>query len=117
MYSWSGGCGLNCDHAVDGTSPLLLQANQTMVDTIGLGNGTDLYIRVFNSDLDETDAGLDDVCTPVPTPPFNNVWCLGNGVGLTLEQKFNHYTHLFYGYTPPAEWRFSSGEPVPQPPA
>ncbi|MEA3135906.1 MAG: hypothetical protein QOC71_187 [Thermoplasmata archaeon] len=116
MYSYSGGCGLFCDHEVDGTSPLLLQANQTVIDTIGLGNGTGLYIRVFNSDLDETDAGLDDVCTPVPDPVLGNIWCLGNGWGLTLEQKFNHYTHVFYGYTPPADWRFSSGQDVPQPP-
>ncbi|HUR26486.1 MAG TPA: carboxypeptidase-like regulatory domain-containing protein [Candidatus Thermoplasmatota archaeon] len=116
MYSYDGGCGLFCDHEIDGTSPLLLQANQTIVDTIGLGNGTDLYIRVFNSDLDETDAGLDAVCTPVPDPVLGVTWCLGNGVGLTLEQRFNHYTHVFYGYSPPQDWRFTSGTDVPQPP-
>jgi hypothetical protein len=117
MYSWDGGCGLLCDHEVDGTSPLLLQANQTVVDTIGLGNGTGLYIRVFNSDLDETDAGLDAVCTPVEDPVFGNTWCMGNGVGLTLEQKFNHYTHVFHGFEPPAGWRFSADPVVPSPPA
>lgn len=117
LYSWDGGCGLLCDHEVDGTSPLLLQANQTVIDTIGLGNGTGLYIRVFNSDLDETDMGLDAVCTPVPDPVLGNIWCLGNGVGLTLEQRFNHYTHVFYGFTPPEDWRFTSGVAVPQPPA
>jgi hypothetical protein len=115
MYSYDGGCGLFCDHEVDGTSPLLLVANQTIIDTIGLGNGTDLYIRVFNSDLDETNPGLGDVCTPIPDPVLGNVWCLGNGVGLTLEQKFNHYTHVFYGYQPPEGWRFSEGSEVPQP--
>jgi hypothetical protein len=117
MYSYDGGCGLFCDHEVDGTSPLLLQANQTVIDAISLGNDTeDLYIRVFNSDLDETNPGLQDVCTPVPDPVLGATWCLGNGVGLTLQQKFNHYTHVFYGYEPPVDWRFSSGQPVPPPP-
>lgn len=117
MYSYTADCGLYCDHEVDGTSPLLLQANQTVIDTIGLGNGTGLYIRVFNSDLDETDLGLDSVCTPVPDPVLGATWCLANGVGATLEQKFNHYTHVFYGYTPPETWRFSDDPEVPQPPA
>lgn len=115
MYSWSADCGLLCDHEVDGTSPLLLQANQTVMATIQ-DNSDELYIRVFNSDLDETDAGLDSVCTPVEDPVLGNTWCLANGVGFTLEQSFSHYTHVFYGYAPPAEWRFTSGEPVPAPP-
>lgn len=116
MYSYTADCGLYCDHEVDGTSPLLLQANATMVDTI-LANMTGFYVRVFNSDLDETDPGLDAVCTPVPDPVLGATWCLANGVGATVEQRFAHYTHLFYGYAPPPEWRFTSGEPVPSPPA
>jgi hypothetical protein len=116
MYSWSGDCGLLCDHEVDGVSPLLLQANQTVIDTI-LGNSSGFYVRVFNSDLDETDMGLDSVCTPIPDPVVGNTWCMANGVGLTLEQKFTHYTHIFYGYAPDPSWRFTSGDPVPLPPA
>ena len=116
MYSYSAGCGLYCDHEVDGTSPLLLQANETMTQAIMDGSDGGLYIRVFNSDLDETDPGLDSVCTPVPDPVLGNTWCLANGVGLTIEQRFAHYTHIFYGYSPDPAWRFTSGDPVPSPP-
>lgn len=116
MYSYSAGCGLFCDHEVDGPSPLLLQANETVMQAVQEGSDGGLYIRVFNSDLDETDAGLDDVCTPIPDPVLGNTWCLANGVGATIEQRFSHYTHVFYGYAPDPSWRFTSGEPVPQPP-
>jgi len=47
---------------------------------------------------------------------FDACWSFG-GVGLQLEQKVTVFTHFFYGYTPHPGWRFSSGEPVPQPPA
>jgi hypothetical protein len=114
-YSYSGGCGLFCDHEVDGTSPLLLTANQTVIDTIGLGNGTGLYIRVFNDDLETTDPGVRE-CTPIPDPVLGATWCTGAGVGVTLEQKFTHYTHVFYGYTPSEGWRFTETPDVPQPP-
>lgn len=115
MYSWTGDCGLLCDHQVNGTSPLLLQANQTVIDAIGLGNGTDLYIRVFNDDLEETDSHVRQ-CTPIPDPVLGATWCTGAGVGATVEQKFDHYTHIFYGYQPPPDWRFTADPQVPQPP-
>jgi hypothetical protein len=114
-YSYSGGCGLFCDHQVSGVSPLLLTADQTVIDTIGLGNGTGLYIRVFNDDLEATDPGVRQ-CTPIPDPVLGATWCTGAGVGVTLEQKFNHYTHVFYGYAPPEGWRFTETPDVPQPP-
>lgn len=38
------------------------------------------------------------------------------GVGVVLQQKVTVFTHVFYGYTPPEGWRFSSGEGVPGPP-
>lgn len=97
MYSWDGGCGLLCDHQVDGVSPLLLTANATAIEEINGGDySEDLFIRVFNEGLDETQVGV------------------GGGLGLTLQQRFTVYTHAFHGYEPPAGWRFSSGEPVPQ---
>lgn len=39
------------------------------------------------------------------------------GAALTLQQRFTIFTTVFYGYTPPEGWLFSSGEPVPAPPA
>jgi hypothetical protein len=115
-YSWTGDCGLLCDWEVNGTSPLLLQANQTTIDGIGLGAGNGLYIRVFNDDLEATDPHVRE-CTPIPDPVLGATWCTGAGVGVTVEQKFDHYTHVFYGYVPPADWRFTENPEVPQPPA
>jgi len=115
-YSYSGGCGLYCDHSVNGTSPLLLTANQTVVDAIGLGNGTGLYIRVFNDDVPGTTPPV-GACAPVKDPVLGATWCVDRGVGATVEQKFVHYTHVFYGYAPPPGWRFSDGSAVPPPPA
>jgi hypothetical protein len=44
--------------------------------------------------------------------------CMGaGGVGVVLQQKVTVFTHVFYGYTPPAGWRFSDGNGVPPPPA
>ncbi len=102
MYSWE--CddndGFLCDHDVGGTSPLLLTADATAIEKIGggdLGEGVDLFIRVFNQGLNETD-----------TDP-------GGGVGATIQQSFMVYTHVFYGYAPPEGWRFSEDENVPKP--
>jgi hypothetical protein len=100
MYSYHNGCddatGLYCDLEAAGPSPLLLVATPDDITRIGLGaEEPDLYIRTF------TDSAVEGA--PV------------GSAGLTLEQSFQYYTHIFYGYQPPAGWRFSSGEPVPQP--
>lgn len=103
QYSW--GCDTNggflCDYGVGGQSPLLLIANATAIAEINGGdyNGTELFIRSFNQGLRETDLGP------------------GGGLGLTLNQKFTYYTHIFFGYEPTPGWRFGDGTPVPQPPA
>jgi hypothetical protein len=47
---------------------------------------------------------------------FDACWGFG-GEGMALQQRVTVYTHIFYGYLPPPDWRFSSGDPVPQPPA
>lgn len=110
MYSYFNGCAdavFYCDHEVSGTSPLLLVANQTVIDTIGLGTEEDLYIRTFTEPVEGTKQCL-------PELPEVGTACPGPA-GLTLEQGFEYYTHIFYGYQPPEGWRFSSGQPVPQP--
>jgi hypothetical protein len=38
------------------------------------------------------------------------------GVGATYEQRFELFTHVFYGFEPPVGWRFSA-DGVPVPPA
>jgi hypothetical protein len=43
--------------------------------------------------------------------------CMGaGGVGVVLQQKVTVFTHVFYGYTPPVDWRFSNGGGAPDPP-
>jgi len=47
---------------------------------------------------------------------FASCWGAG-GVGMALEQRVTVYTHMFYGYVPPADWRFSGAGAPPEPPA
>jgi hypothetical protein len=96
-YSWDCGddnAGFLCDHAQAGSSPLLLTANPDDIETINAGDySKELFVRVFNEHSAEA----------------------ADTVGVTAEQKFTIYTHVFYGYQPADGWRFSSGDPVPQP--
>jgi hypothetical protein len=79
------------DLSVDGPSPLLnAMDNATAAHFDGKDNV--LTLRVFPW----TDS------TPGPI--------------VSIEQKFTVYTTVFYGYQPPADWRLSSGDPVPAPP-
>ena len=97
---WSRDCGDDndgflCDYDVSGTSPLLLTGDEATVasETLQEASGENvLYIRVFNTGVAETQGVL----------------------GLTFEQSFEVYSHVFYGYVP-GEWRFSDNKPVPQP--
>ncbi|HUR64275.1 MAG TPA: carboxypeptidase-like regulatory domain-containing protein [Candidatus Thermoplasmatota archaeon] len=114
MYSWDCGETLFCDHQVRGTSPLLLTANQTAIAQIGMGNSTDTYIRVFNTYNDAT-APPPGTCAPEAPQPVGKR--CPRGVGLTLEQEFTIYTHLFYGFQPPEGYRFSADGSPPAPPA
>jgi hypothetical protein len=38
------------------------------------------------------------------------------GAGMALQQKVTVFTHIFYGYTPPSDWRFSTAGEAPAPP-
>ncbi len=100
LYSY-GDCGegFYCDHESRGTSPVLLTANATMSQTLFDEEAGELYIRVFTDDVDAT-----------AVPGYLS------GSGITFEQSFTIYTHVFYGYQPPEGWRFSvDGEaPAPQ---
>ncbi|MEK6985937.1 MAG: carboxypeptidase-like regulatory domain-containing protein [Candidatus Thermoplasmatota archaeon] len=109
---WSRDCqddnaGFPCDDVeASGTSPLLITGDQATLAAASVQEGgtfgeeligtNTLVVRVFNRGVEGSEAG----------GTF--------GVGVTFEQKFTVYTHMFYGYTPPA-WRFTSGEPVPPP--
>ena len=110
QYSWDCGDengGFLCDYGVGGKSPLILRANETAIAEINEGeyNGTELFIRSFNQGLEESDPDI---------PSYGSA--PGGGVGLTLNQQFTYYTHIFYGYEPPADWVYSVDSTVPQPP-
>lgn len=80
------------DLSVDGPSPLLNTMDNGTAATYD-GKDNVLTLRVF---------------------PWTDAY---PGPIVALEQKFTVYTHVFYGFQPPADWRFSSGDPVPLPPA
>lgn len=119
MYSWPNAtCSpFLCDHEVRGSSPLLLAAGADVIRMIGLGdpqgNSTDLIIRVFNTWSDTT-APYNGTCSP-PVPGVIGPAC-PRGTGATIQQAFNVYTHIFYGFTPPEGYRFSK-DGAPQVPA
>lgn len=94
LYSWDCGDTFLCDHDAYGESPLLLAADPEAIAEIGLGNSTELYIRVFSDGLEESD-GL---------------------AGATLEQAITIYSTVFYGYAPPEGWRFTETQDEPEPP-
>ena len=99
--------------SASGSSPITIQTNRTLNAQWNIGNGTDLFIRVFNEPMEGTR----------PSDPVNGDDCVDRpvlsgcltGAGLTLQQKLAIYTHVFYGYTPDPEWRFSEASTVPQP--
>ena len=87
-----------------GISPLLAQVNTTTIHKYDIGrNGTGLAPAVFAGGVPGTG---DQVCVP-------GQFCLFD-TGVTLEQDFTMYTHIWYGFTPPAGYRFTNdGEPKP----
>lgn len=110
LYSWPNATcePFLCDHEVRGSSPLLLSAGPQVIRMIGLGdpegNSTDLIIRVFNTWSDAT-APYNGTCAPA-VPGVVGAAC-PRGTGATIQQDFNVYTHIFYGFTPPEGYRFS----------
>ncbi len=64
-----------------------------------LGNTTDLQLRVFSGSIDGTRPPTDNGCYPVIN------FCAG--IGATIEQPFEVFNHLFYGFKPVEGWQFS----------
>jgi hypothetical protein len=116
VYSYQGADVLYTNYVeARGPSPLVLQANETVAasaDT-GLGNGTDLIIRVFNEPVAGTrppdPVGGDDC---VDRPALGGC---ATGVGVTVEQSFSIVTNVFYGFAPDPAWRYTVDGPHPVP--
>jgi hypothetical protein len=116
VYSYQGDTVLLTNYVeARGASPLVLQANATVAASAGtgLGNGTDLLIRVFNEPIEGTR----------PSDPVGGDGCVdrpalggcATGVGVTIEQSFNIVTNVFYGFAPDPAWRYTVDGPHPAP--
>lgn len=90
-----------------GESPLLAVANTDQIRASPYKG----YImhRVFNYEIPETTPPV-PVCG-IPNPIHGGTMC-AKGVGATLFQPFDIYTHVFSNGKPQDGWRFSSGEEV-----
>ncbi|MFA5944221.1 MAG: carboxypeptidase-like regulatory domain-containing protein [Candidatus Thermoplasmatota archaeon] len=75
-----------------GASPIYTRLDETVLDKYEIGPTCGVYYSVFSGDTQ------------------------GTPLGVTVEQRFTMYVHAFYGYLPPADWRFTTDETVPQPP-
>lgn len=81
-------------NSTEGPSPLLLKLDAGLVQQYKLGPRVQLELSVFSGQ--SQGAGPD------------------KGVGVVASQRFTIFTHMFYGYLPPPEWRFSAdGDPPP----
>lgn len=89
----------------EGESPLAMPMEGAVAQALFIGNGKDLVIRVFSGYVNETQPPQ---CLP---SPVGCPW----GVGATYEQRFDLFTHVFYGFEPPEGWRFSADGVPPTP--
>jgi hypothetical protein len=88
----------------EGPSPLVMPMDGGVAQGLFIGNGKDLVVRVFSGYVNGTNP---PTCLPSPA---GCPW----GVGAVYEQRFQLFTHVFYGFTPPAGWQFGrDGVPVP----
>jgi len=76
------------------TSPLVMTSDRAANAKVDLGNSTDLAVRAFSGNMEQDPSGF---------------------VGMSVEQDFTTYTHIFYGYTPPEGWTFAADGAVPPP--
>ena len=91
------------DNFTEGESPLMVTVDEARLQESSIGGERMMLVQVSVSATYTL-----PVCPPELGPPC--------GVGVSFEQPYTTYTHAFYGYRPPADWRFSDGTPVPPPP-
>ncbi len=76
----------------------------------GATGGSPIHVTVDEEEVER--AGTGPTC-----PLFHSVFSgggAGTPVGATVEQRFEIFSHSFYGFTPPEGWVFSAnGTPVP----
>ncbi|HUR26402.1 MAG TPA: carboxypeptidase-like regulatory domain-containing protein [Candidatus Thermoplasmatota archaeon] len=89
-----------------GPSPLLTVVPGAVLQEFGIGNHSGVIFATYTGPFD----GTYYTCQPTITGACH-------GVGATFQQSFKRFTHLFYGYLPPPEWRFSADGRAPAPPS
>lgn len=107
METLNGGCeGGGFLNNTRGESPIYATVNASVIQEHKIGVICPIYYSVFSGDAVEAAAGSNPSCLP-------GAPCIG--VGATVEQTFDMYMHSFYGFTPPAGWRFSKDGDPPLP--
>lgn len=81
-----------------------------------------LMLQLHGADLEESRIGIDNRSLLIQIHP---AWTFlvpvcsdvqpNCGFGAHAQQPYRTYTHAFYGYAPPAEWRFATDGPPPPP--
>lgn len=91
-----------------GPSPIYATINKTVAqnESVALGVDNHLVPRVFSGSIPASRQ-----CVPNPATGGQN--CVS--FGFTIEQRFTIFTHIFYAYQPPLDWRFSQSNDVPGP--
>lgn len=92
----------------EGPSPLVLQANATLLADNEVGAGQPLRTIVFTAHNSATEPP----CVPDQVPEFGGCFW---GVGAQVSQQFKLYVHVFYNMVPPEGWTFGADGDPPQP--
>ncbi len=90
---------------VRGVKPLVCRVNGTE----GGGGGGVGLVEAMQDNRTGFTVGVYANCDPCV---YQNL-----GVGLVLEQQYQVFSTLFYGYLPPTDWLFTETNSVPQPPS
>ena len=95
--------------SVNGQSPLVLKADNATITAAGMHTSKYMQQRVFNMEHEATTPPV-PVCD-IPNPVHGGTMC-AKGLGLTLDQKFQVFTHVFHKFVPEESWLFiESGSP------
>ena len=89
--------------SVNGVSPLVLKADNETIPAAGMHTSKFLQQRVFNMEHEATTPPV-PVCD-IPNPVHGGTMC-AKGVGLTIDQKFQVFTHVFHKFVPDEDWLF-----------
>lgn len=97
-----GSATIDASKSASGVSPLEVHANRTFAEKWKLGTDEGLVFETFG--------GGNPTACGLPSG-------LACSAAVNVNQDLTFYVHLFYGYTPPEGWRFSTDGTVPDPPA